>query len=809
MICGKFTKNVKVCFIFTQGVYMDIHETILKMTDEQKVKLLGGKDNWNTAFFDEYKIPSVKTSDGPQGLRVEVSNKKLGFNESKAATCFPSSAALSSTWNVDLVKEVGVAIGEEAAYNGVNVVLSPGINIKRNPLCGRNFEYFSEDPYLSGQLGAAMIEGIQKNGTGACVKHFAANNREYRRMTVNSVIDERALREIYLTPFEIAVKKASPKMVMTAYNKVNGTFANENEHLIGDILRKKWQFDGVVTSDWGGTHDRVRSVNAGSDLCMPRSNYYEEVLLEGVKKGEVDKEKLDKSVYRMIRLANETNKPYKAGASGIEYMYNRQVALKAAEEALVLLKNDNVLPLNHFEPIVFVRNATTQAPIGGGGSSRVVPLERQKIDDIVLLYDLNVESVRDFTYFTEDKKKKPTNVLPCTAEVAIVIFSNPDYYETEGRDRPNFELCKEQISAYRSIREQFKKVISVVVSGSAVNLSPILNSDAILYCPLLGETQEKAIMNVLCGEANPCGKLSESFPSSYNDVPTNLGDDFTCEYRESIYVGYRYYEKANVPVLFPFGHGLSYTEFLYSNASADKKGVKFDIKNIGDTDGAEICQIYLSKPESKVYRPVKELKGFVKVFLRAGEQKSIYVPFDEYTFRYYNTKTSSFEKEAGVYKIYVAASSEDIRLSVNVLNSGTGKILQDDDIPTYYTGKISNVSKEEFERLLGYKLENRKYNFYKKNRIKITLDETIKDLAYSKGLISRAVGKYFKNKTAKASKLSAKKAADLCMASDIPLRTAVTYAGFSVVQAEGLVDLCNGKFFTGVKKMLTKKKKQS
>ncbi len=788
---------------------MDIHETILKMTDEQKVKLLGGQDNWHTASIDEYKIPSVKTSDGPQGLRVEVSNKKLGFNESKPATCFPTPAALSSTWNVDLIKEIGTLIGEEAAYNGVNVVLSPGINIKRNPLCGRNFEYFSEDPYLSGQLGAAMVEGIQKNGTGACVKHFAANNREYRRMTVNSVIDERALREIYLTPFEIAIKKASPKMVMTAYNRVNGTFANENEHLIRDILRNEWQFDGVVTSDWGGTHDRVRSINAGSDLCMPHSDYYEEVLLDGVNKGNVDKEKLDKSVYRMIRLANETNKPYKAGASGIEYAYNRQVALKAAEESLVLLKNDNVLPLNPFEPVMFVRSETNPLPVSGGGSSRVVPLERRKIDDVVLSSDLNVESVRGFGCFLEDKKKKPTNAIPCTAEVAVVIFSNPDYYETEGRDRPNFELCSEQISAYRSIRGQFRKVISVVVSGGAVNLSPILDSDAILYCPLLGETQEKAIMNVLCGDANPCGKLSETFPASYDDVPTNLGDDFTCEYRESIYVGYRYYEKANVPVLFPFGHGLSYTEFLYSNAVADKKGVKFDIKNIGDTDGAEVCQIYVSKPESKVYRPIKELKGFVKVFLRAGEQKSIYVPFDEYTFRYYDKNTSSFEKEAGVYKIYVAASAEDIRLSVNVLNSGTGKILRDDDIPNYYTGKISNVDKEEFERLLGYKSESETYNFYKKNRIEITLDETIKDLAYSKSLISRAVGKYFKRKTIKASKLSAKKAADLCMASDIPLRTAVTYAGFSVVQAEGLVDLCNGRFFKGVKKMLTKKKKQS
>lgn len=788
---------------------MDLRETVNAMTDEQKVKILGGKDNWTTYAFDELKIKPIKTSDGPNGLRVEISTKNIGINESKPATCFPTASALSSTWNPDLIKEVGSLIGEEAAFNGVNVVLSPGINIKRNPLAGRNFEYYSEDPYLSGKLGSAMITGIQKNGTGACVKHFAVNNQEYRRMTVNAIVDERALREIYLTPFEIAVKEAKPKALMTAYNRVNGEYANENTHLISDVLRGEWQYDGVVVSDWGGTNDCVKSVNAGADLHMPRSDYHEETLLSGLQNGTLDKEKLNASVERILRLSLETTKPFKVGESGVEYTYNRQVALKAAEESIVLLKNDGTLPLNHFESLQFIGDALDSAPFEGAGSSRVNPMSRKNLIDTLFDYDLNVECVKGFEAFIPTKKKnKKRDALPIGGEVAVVFLSHPDFYETEGRDKPTFELPNEQISAYRSIRSVFKKVVTVVISGSAVDLSPLLSSDAIVYSPLLGEAQATAIMNVLTGVVNPSGKLTETFPVSYETVPTKngFGCDFTAEYRESVFVGYRYYEKAKVPVLFPFGHGLSYTSFLYSDAVVDKKGVSFSIQNVGDTDGYEVCQVYVSKPETKVYRPVKELKGFEKVYLRAGEKKKIFIPFDEYTFRYFNVQTNAFEVEAGSYKIFVASSSEDVRLSVTTLISGTAKVLPTNLTPTYDLGKVDNVPDDEFYGILGYAPKQEGYAFYKKNRIVITLNSTVKDLAYAKGMIPRAVGKHFKKKVLNVHKLSAKKAGDYCMASDAPLRMAVGYLNFSVTNAEGLLDVCNGKFFKGVKKMLKRTK---
>lgn len=788
---------------------MDLRATVNLMTDEQKIKILGGKDNWTTYGDDELKIKPIKTSDGPNGLRVEISSKNIGMNESKPATCFPTASALSSTWNPDLIKEVGSLIGEEAAFNGVNVVLSPGINIKRNPLAGRNFEYYSEDPYLSGKLGAAMITGIQKNGTGACVKHFAANNQEYRRMTVNAIVDERALREIYLTPFEIAVKQAKPKALMTAYNRVNGEYANENRHLLSDVLRGEWQYDGVVISDWGGTNDCVKSVNAGADLHMPRSDYHEATLLNGLQNGTLDKDKLNASVERILRLSLETTKPFKAGESGVEYTYNRQVALKAAEESIVLLKNDGALPLNHFEPLQFIGSALENAPFEGAGSSRVNPMSRKNLFDTLFDYDLNVECVKGFDAFIPNKKKKKKkDALPIGGEVAVVFLSHPDFYETEGRDKPNFELPNEQISAYRSIRSLFRKVITVVISGSAVDLSPVLGSDAIFYCPLLGETQASAIINVLTGAVNPSGKLAETFPLGYESVPTKngFGCDFTAEYRESVFVGYRYYEKAKVPVLFPFGHGLSYTSFLYSDAAVDKNGVSFYVQNVGDTDGYEVCQVYVSKPETKVYRPVKELKGFEKVYLRAGEKKKIFVPFDEYTFRYFNVQTNAFEVEAGSYKIFVASSSEDVRLSVTTLISGTTKVLPNALSPTYELAKIDNVTDDEFYGILGYVPKQEGYAFYKKNRIVITLNSTIKDLAYAKGLIPRAIGRHFKKKVLNARKLSAKKAGDYCMASDVPLRMAVGYLNFSPTNAEGLLDVCNGKFFKGVKKMLKRAK---
>lgn len=776
---------------------MDFIETVTKMTDEEKVNILTGKDTWNTADYGD--IASVKMSDGPHGLRVEKDSKKKGLNDSYTATCFPTASALACTWNQSLIGEVGELIGEEAALSKVNVVLGPGVNIKRNPLCGRNFEYYSEDPYLAGKLGAAMIKGLQKNGTGACVKHFAANNQEYRRMTVNAVVDERALREIYLTPFEIAVKEGMPKMVMTAYNRVNGVYANENTHLL-NILRNDWQFDGVVTSDWGGCNSQVAALKAGSDLSMPRGRLFKDELLAALKNGEIEKDLVDTSVNRIFKLQKETSESGKAGEHGIEPDYNLQIAQKAAEESIVLLKN-NILPLNHFDPIVFIGDLVFDTPCQGAGSSRVHQRKKENLIDLLYDYELNVKSVLKDN-FTEDKK---CSVEISQSDVAVVVLGYPDGTESEGRDRENMSLPESQKCLYRSIRSRFSKVVAVVISGSAVELNFVNDCDALLYCPLGGERTSAAIMKVLCGKTNPSGKLAETFPLSFDDLPTNgFSDDFKTEYRESIYVGYRYYEKAKVPVLYPFGHGLSYTTFSYSQALADKNGVRFTIKNVGDYDGAETCQIYVSKQESKIYRPVKELKGFIKVFLRAGEQKTVTVPFDDKTFRYFDVDTGRFEREAGNYKIYVASSSEDIRLSVAVLISGTAKINRKDNIDNYFSGTIKGITSEEFYRVYGREVPDEGYEFYKKKRIKVDLNTTVSDLRFAKSMLARIIGRHYYKKLKKSEKLPPKKANDLSMIACLPTRTIANFLDYSEVNARGLLEILNGKFFKGLKLLLKK-----
>lgn len=786
---------------------MDVKETLSKLSNEEKIKIVNGKDKWNTYGVEYLDIEPVTLSDGPHGLRIEESPEKIQLGIGKKAVCYPTAVALASTWNRELIKEVGEAVGEEAAFNKVDVVLGPGINIKRNPLCGRNFEYYSEDPFLSGKLASSMICGIQKNGTAACVKHFAVNNQEYRRMTVNAVVDERALNEIYLTPFEIAVKEAKPEMLMTSYNRINGVYANENKKLLQDILRDNWGFSGVVVSDWGGCNDVTASVNAGSDLCMPHSDYFEEKLSADAKDGKVDSKALDDAVERIITLQKKASVQGKAGEHGVEYTYNLQVAKKAAEESIVLLKNDGTLPLNTFDPITFIGDLLFDTVIQGGGSSRVTPYKKENIIDKINDFDLNVKNTFPTNFLSRKKHDKTPLYTPEEDEIAVFFLGYADYYESEGRDRSTLSLPDEQISAYKSIRSRFKKVVAVIISGSAVDLSPLNDCNALLYCPYAGEKAPVSIAEVLAGAVNPSGKLTETFPLSYDDVPSknHFGDKFTSEYAESIFVGYRYYEKTKTPVLYPFGYGLSYTKFEYSKAEADKKGVTFTVKNVGDTDGAEICQIYVSKPESIIYRPIKELKGFIKVFLKAGEKKTVTVPFDEYTFRYFNPSTEKFEQEAGNYKIYVAASSDDVRLSVSILISGTAKQqLRRDDLPSYYSGFVKDVQKEEFERLYGEKVQIENYLFYKKNRITADMNTTMADFVYVKGFIPRLIGKYFAKKLKKAQKLSPKKAYNVYLPADAPVRTVISFLNFNMRQTEGFLDICNGRFFKGLSKIIKK-----
>lgn len=791
---------------------MNRDELLKALSEEEKLSLLVGKDMWHTHDLPTHGIKSIKTSDGPHGLRVERSKKKAPFNESEIFTCFPTASAIARSWNPALIEAAGEVIGSEAAYAKVNLVLGPGINIKRNPLCGRNFEYFSEDPYLTGKLGAAYVRGIQKNGTGACVKHFAANSREYRRMSMNAVIDERALREIYLTPFEIVVKESAPEAVMTAYNRINGEYAGESRHLIKDILREEWQYDGVVVSDWGGTNNRAAALMAGADLEMPSSILGVEELENGRSGGSCDIAAVENSVRRILKLENNTSKPGKAGANSISPDYNAQKAMQCAEESIVLLKNEHALPLNEYDPIALFGELFTETPVQGGGSSRVNPSTEESL--LTAIGKTNLNSVGfDKAYDLKNKKyknlAKNAEVMRTKAGIAVIALGYPDFYESEGFDRADMKLPFSQISAYKTVRSLFKKVIVILFSGGPVELGEVSDCDGLVYAGLNGQKSAAALVKVILGTVNPSGKLTETFPLKYEEVPSyeNFGNTFQDEYRESIFVGYRYYEKAKVNVAYPFGYGLSYTEFAYFNAHADKNGVTFNIKNVGDTDGAEVCQMYISFSDSHVYRPVKELKGFVKVMLKAGEQKSVFIPFDDKTFRYFSTETGKFEREAGNYKIYIAASSDDIRLSVPILMSGTAKIKQVNDSPSYVSGSVRNVRKEEFERIYGSKINDEDYDFYKKKRINITEHTTLSDLKYSKGLFGRTMARFATKKLKRAKKAhDYKKFGVYSMFADLPLGTAARFAGFNSYKKEGLLMLVGGKFFKGLKMILRKQK---
>ena len=791
---------------------MDLDLLLKKLTVEEKCRILVGKDFWHTADIEGQSLPTFKMSDGPHGLRCECKTKKIALNQSEPSTCLPTASALANSWSVDRLYDAGTVLGEEALNQGVDVLLGPGINIKRNPRHGRNFEYFSEDPYLAGKLGASYIQGVQKKGAGACVKHFALNNRETRRSLTDSVADERTLREIYLTPFEIAVEEGSPKCIMTAYNRVNGQYADQNVHLLKDILRGEWGFDGVVMSDWGGTNNRVESLKASSDLSMPYSKYGISDLVAAVKAGQVSEELIDQSVTRILKLADEFEKNRNPSPFA-DYEQNHKTAVRCAEESIVLLKNNGVLPLNAHVPVGFVGDFVFNTRMQGCGSSLVNPYKTENIIDLLPCDGLTVEgTLKGFCRFGKKLKsfEEDLAALKEKVDTCVIFLGLNEYGESEGRDRDDISLPENQISVYRSVRAAFKKVVAVVINGSCLDLSPILDSDGIIFGGLLGQGGSRAILNVLSGKVSPSGKLSESFPISYDQVPTKsyFDEDFTIPYKEGIYVGYRYFEKAKKEVLFPFGYGLSYTEFEYSAARVDKNGVTFNLKNIGDRVGAEVCQLYVALPESRVHRPVKELKGFKKVILRPGETRKVTIPFDKYTFRYFNSEKNDFAVESGLYKIFVASSSEDIRLAVSTHVNGDGATAYPDVkmLPSYESGRVEEVSDGEFSVLLKRDYVKEDFVFIKKKRIVIGENSCFFDLKYSRSLLGRIIGRVFAKKYKKAlKKKDFKKLNDLAMVANTPMRAIGIFGKLTRRQTEGLITLFNGKFFKGVGMLLSKK----
>ncbi|MED0875771.1 glycoside hydrolase family 3 C-terminal domain-containing protein [Bacillus mobilis] len=668
----------------------DIKKIISQMTLEEKASLCSGLDFWNTKGIERLGIPSIMVTDGPHGLRKQAEGADhLGIYNSIPSTCFPSAVGLASTWNKELINQVGVALGEECQAENVGVLLGPGANIKRSPLCGRNFEYFSEDPYLSSQMAANHVKGVQSQGIGTSLKHFAANNQEHRRMSVDAIVDERTLREIYLASFEDVIKEAQPWTVMSAYNKINGEYASENSYLLNDILKDEWGFEGFVVSDWGAVNERVASLANGLELEMPSSfGIGEKKIIDAVNGGELTIEKLDQSVERLLNII------FKAVDNQLENaVYSKeahhQLAREVASESMVMLQNeDSILPLKKEGTVAVIGEFAKQPRYQGGGSSHINPTKLESILEEIEMVSgekTNILFAQGYDLATDDVDENMINEAKKVAESAdtVVLFVGlPDRYESEGFDRKHLQMPKNHVQLIEAIAEVQNNIVIVLSNGAPIEMPWIGKVKGILEGYLGGQALGGAIADILFGDANPSGKLAETFPKMLSDNPSYLnfpGEGDKVEYKEGVFVGYRYYDKKKIEPLFPFGFGLSYTNFEYSNISIDKKEIKdtdtvsvrVNVKNTGSIAGKEIVQLYIKDVESSMIRPEKELKGFEKVELQPGEEKTVRFTLNKRSFAYYNVEWKDWHVETGEFEILVGKSSKEIVLHDSIFVQST------------------------------------------------------------------------------------------------------------------------------------------
>ncbi len=798
------------------------HQDIInQLTLQEKASLMSGKDFWQTENIDRLGIPSIFLSDGPHGLRKQqAAADNLGLNESYKATCFPTASAVASSWNLELGKEIGEALGKEAVYEKVHVLLGPGINTKRNPLCGRNFEYFSEDPYLAGKMAAQYVQGIQSQGVSACVKHFACNSQELRRMNVDSVVDERALRELYLTNFEIAIKEGKPWTIMSSYNLVNGDYSNQNQHICNAILRNEWKYDGVMVSDWGGEDDRIKGLLANNELEMPfNDGDTDREIVQAIRDGKLDEAVLDDCVDRVIDLALRTDKNLKESPVTFNEEENHKLAQKAAEECIVLLENNGVLPLSKDKKVAFIGKFIETPRYQGAGSSLVNPTRLDKVVDLLndnpninyIGYEPGFHLNGKWSQGRADRAVK----LAKEADIIVAFLGLDELSEAEGIDRINMRLPNNQLRLLDELFKLDKPIVVCLFTGSAVEIPFAKRVDGLLHCHLTGQASANAIVNVLTGEVNPSGKLSESYPFFYKNYPAYNyfhKNENTAEYRESIYVGYRYYEKTSTDVLYPFGYGLSYTEFAYADLVLSPKGATFKIKNIGKVKGKEVAQMYIGLRKSKIFRAHKELKGFIKVSLEPGEEKEIFLPFDEYSFRYFNVATNKWEIEEGDYDICIGGSSKDIWLRERLHVKGTTTVLPYDEkkCPAYFSGRVTDVMDKEFSYVLGRDIPDGKLKFHRKKRIIVNHYTTVQQLRWAQGWAGRLFAWVIRVAIKFLKKANPKTANTLIMGVyHQPMRGISRMTGGAVhwEQLDGLIMMFNGSFFKGLHKFRVEGKK--
>ena len=695
-------------------------ELLLKeLTLEEKCALLSGAETFKTRGMPKHGIPQIWLSDGPHGLRKQAGESDhLGLNPSVPATCFPTASAVANSWDTALGEKIGAALGEEAAAQEVSVLLGPGLNMKRNPLCGRSFEYFSEDPYLAGKLAAGYIRGIQSKGVAACPKHFAVNSQETRRMASDSIVDERTLREIYLTGFEIAVKEGHPRSIMSSYNLVNGTYANENKHLLMEILRGEWGFDGAVITDWGGSNDHALGVKNGSTLEMPAPGGDSvRELLAAVESGKISESDIDARLSELLPLVFDTKAALDAAPREFDAAAHHALARRAAAESLVLLKNEgSLLPLAAGSKVAVLGDFAKNPRYQGAGSSMVNSTQVDVLLDKLIDSELNVIGYQqgfDRHGKPDAALQKSACELATQADTVILCMGLDEIAESEGLDRSNLRLAQNQVDLLQAVKAVNPKIVVVLYSGSVVETPWLDNCQALLYAALGGQAGAGAVADALTGKVNPCGKLAETWPLTYADVPSAA--DFatrrkTVEYREGLYIGYRYFTTAEKAVRFPFGYGMSYTTFAYSDMAADEQGVSLTVTNTGSVAGTEIVQLYIAKKNSELFRPAKELKGFARVTLAPGEKQRITIMLDDKAFRFWNVKANRWEIEGGEYELLVGASVEDIRLCEKISVHGTATVhpYEDRDLDCYYKGDVLHVSDADFEKLLGHPIPNGK-----------------------------------------------------------------------------------------------------
>ncbi|OMD83596.1 MULTISPECIES: beta-glucosidase [Paenibacillus] len=797
---------------------MKYRDLIKEMTLEEKASLMSGKDFWTTQNIDRLGISSMFLADGPHGIRKQaIASDKLGLNAGIPATCFPTAATVANSWNVELGETIGEYLGQEAVAQKVNVLLGPGVNMKRNPLCGRNFEYFSEDPYLAGKMAAGYIRGVQSHGISACVKHFAVNNQEERRMAIDTIVDERTLREIYLTAFEIAVQEGKTKTVMTSYNKLNGTYTNENMHLMQEILRNEWDFNGVVVTDWGGSNDRIAGLLAGNELEMPTTaGETDREIIQAIHTGKIKEEVLDECVDRLLELIFTTEEAYKKIHVDFDVERHHRVAQKAAEESIVLLKNEgNILPLKFGKKVAVIGDFAKDARYQGAGSSIVNPTI---LDHTLNCFEesgiISIGFEAGFERYGQKniEKVKSACLLAEKADVVLLYIGLDEVTEAEGLDRQNMKIPENQIDLLDAVFNVNPNIVAILSCGSAVEMPWIGKVRGLVHGYLGGQAGARSILRVLSGDVNPSGKLAETFPLQYEDTPSLLhfsGKEVTVEYRESIFIGYRYYDTANIDVLFPFGFGLSYTTFEYSDIQIAKEGVTFKLTNAGRVAGMEIPQLYIRCKSDAIFRPNMELKGFVKIFINAGQTKTITIPFDDKTFRYFNVTTNQWEIEEAEYEIIIGASSADIRLTGILAVEGTGAPIPYNKVklPSYYSGKVNNVGLEEFEYLLGDKVPISTWD----RTQPLSYNDTIAQCQYAKGRFARLAYHTIVFAHWFLRKIGKRDTANLIMMSiyHMPFRGIARMTGgvVNMPMLDGILMIANGHFFKGLNHVIKERRK--